>query len=82
MKLSDIYKYGSCEFHGVKVVRPKDIPEKWRKSNSRFMFGQTIITGTGEYEGEYLYYLSDFRIWYNKNKFEIERDEKIDDIIS
>jgi hypothetical protein len=47
------------------------------------MMGSTITADLNE-DGsvkEYVYYIHDFRDWYNKNKFIIERDSKINDIL-
>lgn len=65
-------------------IRESEIPEIWRESFNKFMFGQTCCAETNE-DGsikEYIYYACDFRIWYSKNKEAIERDINIDDILS
>lgn len=64
-------------------IRESEIPEIWRESFNKFMFGQTCCAEINE-DGskEYIYYACDFRIWYSRNKEAIERDINIDDILS
>lgn len=67
-----------------KDVRESQIPEDWRESFNKFMFGSTCLAEYNE-DGsikEFVYYSGDFRMWYNQNKKEIERDLKINDIIN
>jgi hypothetical protein len=59
------------------------IPSEWIESFNRFMFGSTCyliekVDGTKEF----CFYACDFRMWYNQNKNQIERDSKIETIIS
>jgi hypothetical protein len=69
-KLREIYESGEN-------VNESQIPEKWKKSFNLFMLGQTCLIANDEF----IFYSSDFRRWYNINKLEIERDEKINSII-
>lgn len=65
-------------------IRESEIPEIWRESFNQFMFGQTCSVETNE-DGsikEFIYYAGDFRRWYYQNEKVIERDIKIDKIIS
>lgn len=75
MSLIELYNSGED-------VRGCQIPDKWRESFNQFMFGQTCL---GEYKEdgtfEFIYFSSDFRIWYNQNRLLIERDEKINEIL-
>lgn len=74
--LKEIYESG-------KDVKESDIPEEWKDSFNKFMFGSTCLADLNE-DGsikEFIYYSHDFRQWYNKNKKAIERDEKINKII-
>jgi hypothetical protein len=54
------------------------IPEEWKKSFDKFMFGQTCLIN--EENGQFETYPQDFLIWYWKNEKEINRNVKIDDI--
>lgn len=66
-----------------KDVRESQIPEDWRESFNKFMFGSTCLAEYNE-DGsikEFVYYSHDFRMWYNQNKKEIERDLKINEVI-
>lgn len=71
MELKELYESG-------KDVRDSQIPEKWKESFNKFIFGQTCLME----DGEFVYYSHDFRRWYNQNKEQIERDEKINSIIN
>lgn len=67
------------EIYNEKISpRDSDIPQKWKESFAKFMMGQTCQWDPNT--GECTYYWHDFSIWYNKNKIEIERDSKIDQI--
>ena len=64
-------------------VQESWIPSEWIESFNRFMFGSTCyliekVDGTKEF----CFYACDFRMWYNQNKNQIERDFKIETIIS
>lgn len=64
-------------------VQESWIPSEWIESFNRFMFGSTCyliekVDGTKEF----CFYACDFRMWYNQNKNQIERDSKIETIIS
>jgi hypothetical protein len=66
-----------------KDVRESQIPEDWKESFNKFMFGSTCLAEYNE-DGsikEFVYYSHDFRMWYNQNKKEIERDLKINEVI-
>lgn len=54
------------------------IPEKFRYSFVSFMFGKTFYIK----DDIHYYYFSDYSKWYILNKKEIERDCKIDTIVS
>jgi hypothetical protein len=63
-------------------VRDSQIPEEWKESFNKFIFGSTCLADVDE-DGsvkEFIYYACDFRGWYFKNKEAIERDIKIDEI--
>jgi len=64
-------------------VKSYEIPEKWKDSFNKFMFGSTMGADVDE-NGKvlnYVYYRIDFRYWYWENEDIIKRDEKIDTII-
>lgn len=64
-------------------IKESEIPEIWKESFNRFMFGQTCGAETDE-DGsikEFIYYACDFRIWYSQNREAIERDIKIDETL-
>ncbi len=63
-------------------VRESQIPEEWRESFNKFMFGSTCSAEVDEYGNvkEFIYYACDFRAWYFQNEEAIERDIKIDEI--
>lgn len=66
-----------------KDVRESQIPEDWRESFNKFMLGSTCLAEYNE-DGsikEFVYFSLDFRMWYNQNKKEIERDLKINEVI-
>lgn len=66
-----------------KDVRESQIPEDWKESFNQFMFGSTCLAEYSE-DGsikEFVYYSHDFRMWYNQNRKEIERDLKINEVI-
>jgi len=76
MKLRELYERGTD-------VRDFEIPTEWRESFDRFMFGSTCLADVDE-DGKpinFIYYYHDFRGWYHQNQKQIERDEKIDNII-
>jgi hypothetical protein len=54
------------------------IPDNWKESFNKFMFGQTCMVNE---KGEFETYPQDFLIWYFRNEKEINREIKIDDII-
>ncbi len=63
-------------------VRESQIPEEWKESFNKFIFGSTCLADVDE-DGnikEFIYYACDFRAWYFKNQEAIERDIKIDEI--
>ncbi len=63
-------------------VKESQIPEEWKESFNKFIFGSTCLAETNE-DGtikEFIYYACDFRSWYFQNKEAIERDIKIDQI--
>ena len=63
-------------------VRDSQIPEEWKESFNKFIFGSTCLADVDE-DGsvkEFIYYACDFRGWYFKNKEAIERDIKINEI--
>lgn len=63
-------------------VRESEIPEEWKESFNKFIFGSTCLADVDE-EGnikELIYYSCDFRSWYFKNQEAIERDIKINEI--
>jgi hypothetical protein len=76
MNLKEIYDSGED-------VRKSQIPEKWKESFEKFMFGQGCFAELNDDETikEYIYFSQDFRMWYFKNEKEILRDIKIDNII-
>ncbi len=64
-------------------VRESQIPQEWKESFNKFIFGSTCTAEINE-DGsikEFIYYACDFRGWYFQNKEAIERDIKINDII-
>lgn len=65
-------------------VRESQIPEDWKESFNQFIFGSTCLADFDE-DGkvkELVYYSHDFREWYHQNQKEIERDLKINQVIS
>lgn len=64
-------------------VKESEIPENWKDSFTKFMFGQTCLADTNP-DGsvkEFIYYSHDFRRWYHINQNQIERDLKINQVI-
>jgi hypothetical protein len=64
-------------------IRESQIPEEWKDSFNKFIFGSTCQAEVDE-DGkvkEFIYYGSDFRTWYFRNQQSIERDIKIDNIV-
>ena len=59
-------------------LRDSFIPDEWRESFNQFIYGQTCV----KEDGEYVYYGHDFRRWYRQNQVVIERDLKLEEIIS
>ena len=71
-------------YESKRDIRESEIPLEWKESFLKFMIGSTHTADLNE-DGsvkEYVYYIHDFRDWYNKNKLIIERDSKINDIIN
>ena len=71
-------------FNSGNDVRDSQIPEKWKSSFDKFMFGQGCLADLN-IDGsikEYIYFSEDFRRWYFQNEKEILRDINIDNIIS
>jgi hypothetical protein len=63
-------------------VKDSQIPEEWKESFNKFIFGSTCLAEVDE-EGkvkQFIYYACDFRGWYYQNKEAIERDIKIDEV--
>jgi len=77
MNLKEIYDSGED-------VRKSQIPEKWKESFDKFMFGQGCFAELNDDETikEYIYFSQDFRMWYFQNEKEILRDINIDIIIN
>lgn len=63
-------------------VRESQIPEEWKESFNKFIFGSTCLADVDENGNikEFIYYACDFRGWYFQNKEVIERDIKINQI--
>lgn len=61
-----------------KDIRFSDIPDGWRDSFDRFMYGQTMYIDTDT--NEHMAYFTDYARWYFKNENQIVREEKIDQI--
>ena len=63
-------------------IRDSEIPEIWKESFYKFIFGQAC---RGEYNDdgvlELIYYHCDFHHWYYINEKSIERDIKINNIL-
>lgn len=75
MTLTEIYKER-------RDIRDSEIPNKWKESFEKFMYGQTHTSNIFDGKEEYVYYASDFSIWYNRNRLAIERDDKIEEIMN
>ena len=59
-------------------VRYSQIPDEWKESFNKFIFGSGCYSDFDE-DGnvkDFVYYGSDFRAWYFRNKESIERDIK------
>ena len=70
-------------FEENRDVRESEIPDIWKESFTKFMFGSTCCAETNE-DGsikEFIYYACDFRSWYYQNQKAIERDIQINKII-
>ncbi len=65
-------------------IRESEIPNCWKQSFDQFMFGQTCMVEYDENDTikEFIYYAGDFRRWYFQNSKAIERENKIEEIIS
>jgi len=64
-------------------VRYSQIPDEWKESFNKFIFGSGCYADFDE-DGnvkDFVYYGSDFRAWYFRNKEAIERDIKIDKLL-
>lgn len=59
-------------------MRDSFIPDEWRESFDEFIYGQ----GCRKEEDELIYFGHDFRRWYRQNQVVIERDLKLNEIIS
>jgi hypothetical protein len=72
------------ELYEAKIdVRDSQIPDEWKESFNKFIFGSACYADVDE-DGnvkEFIYYGSDFRTWYFRNKEVIERDIKIDKLL-
>ena len=69
-------------FNSGEDVRDSQIPEKWKISFEKFMFGQGCLADLNE-DGtikEFIYFSEDFRRWYRINEQSILRDIKITSI--
>ena len=65
-------------------VRDSFIPEYWRPSFDKFIYGQSCLMEEkldGSGEKEFVYFASDFQRWYYQNQAVIERELKINQII-
>ena len=65
-------------------VRDSYIPEHWRSSFDKFIYGQGCLMEDkldGSGEKEYVYFACDFQRWYYQNQAVIERELKINQII-
>jgi len=65
-------------------VRDSFIPEHWRESFDKFIYGQSCtmqdkLDGSGE--KEFVYFSTDFRRWYYQNQTAIERELKINNLL-
>ena len=70
-------------FEENRDIRESEIPDIWKESFNKFIFGQTCCAEYNE-DGsfkEFVYYACDFRRWYHQNSTAIERDIKINQII-
>ena len=70
-------------FEENRDIRESEIPDIWKESFNKFMFGSTCCVETNE-DGsikEFIYYACDFRSWYYQNQKAIERDIQINKII-
>jgi len=69
-------------FNSGEDVRDSQIPEKWKSSFEKFMFGQGCLADLNEDETikEFIYFSEDFRRWYRINEKSILRDIKITSI--
>jgi len=55
-----------------------DLPDGWRESLNRFLFGSTVgITD----DGRHIAWYRDYKMWYYENQIAIERESKINNII-
>ncbi len=55
-----------------------DLPDGWRDSLNRFLFGSTI--GISD-DGKYIAWYCDYKRWYYENQTAIERESKINKIV-
>lgn len=62
-------------------IRDSEIPDEWKESFYKFMYGKTHTSDIFDGVEEYVYYASDFRSWYFNNRTSIERDIKISEIL-
>lgn len=75
MNLKELYESG-------KDVRDSQIPENWKDSFNKFIFGQTCYMEKNKNgEKEFVYYSHDFRYWYHQNQEAIERDLIINEVL-
>lgn len=75
MTLKELYARGTD-------VKDYEIPSEWFESFEKFMFGSACTADVDE-NGKvvnYVYYIQDFRKWYELNQKQIVRDEKINNI--
>ena len=48
-------------------VRHSEIPKEFYKSFEEFMFGSTCYKDDSSGEDEFMYFISDFKMWYRTN---------------
>ena len=80
---------GLTEIYNSKYdVRDSEIPREFYRSFQEFMFGQTCYKDDSSGEDEFMYFLSDLKMWYRANIDMIllyeksqERDNKINKLL-
>ena len=85
LEMMEVFKPNTLtELYNLNIdVHESWIPPTFIESFNEFMFGSTCyMIDNSDGTKEFCYYACDFRMWYNQNKKEIERDLKLEELIT